>query len=268
MSFTTDTQAKLNMGGVVTLPPGRFTLDPGGLVIPPNAQLIGAGQSTTLMELPAGVDTTAITFRPGFQGAKVENLTVYGAAGPAVKSPTITLPADCIGYIMRDVTAWFGARTLDISSVDCLIENCNLGVALGNAAIWSHGANWWVRCKIDAAADASQYPLAAWGFNQRYSPADSIVENYFVGCDFSGYTGGGVYINDPLHQAATKFTGCVVGSGEVVVLGAKWTSFSDSEFGCPINNQGTSPITVANSFGVNGPIQMIGPNFHASNNVP
>ena len=195
--------------------------------------IVGLGQ--TVSSFGAIGDTTALWFVQTGSGPKqLLNIGVYGYQSSAATKAVVRVDPN-VGVVFRDATIWGGSFALATAGIDGLYENVDFngwGATGGN--IYSTGANWYVRCKIDnGAAGTTTYAF--------YQGATSfLAENHFVQSDFSGNFTYSVYIDDGgNHKAITVFEGSIF-SAPIIIISAQWTAFIGAEIG-------------SNSFVFNGP---------------
>lgn len=256
-------------GGIVFFPPGYYYV-PGGLTLGGSAvsgtNLVGCGRECTVITV-GSTNISAVTFGNDCVGAGARDLSIYGtnSGGSPVSSAgaSAVVINQNVGVTLSHCNIWFGSWALTTSGVDNTYEDCFIADGYFGA-VYSFGANWYIRCKLDTRAPSGYNPTT-YGFvmNQPFTGASSS-ENHFIQCDFSGVYTYSVLIQDPSNQAYSIFQGCVFANG-VNITGHKWTCITEGEMGGDlIANVGV--VTVANSFGVSAVAHSGAATWQLSNN--
>lgn len=248
-------------GGVVFFPPGTYIVN-NTISLKIAVTLMGSGKGCTTID-SNGLDITVIQFTAGRSGSGiheggVERLTVRGGSGASGSTYVVYIPSsslinhDCVHTVLRDCEFHGGYYALYHTGVDGYIENCYIhGSHASGGCVRSNGANWYIRCKIDA--DVPQ----ANGFFQEWNGgnASQVAENHITQCDFSGpWTTAAININDGgVGNNITIISECVL-SGAVGINGAAWTCFQGCELaGNIFTFDGETSITGCYGFaGING----------------
>lgn len=221
------------------MPGGRLLLSAGAyelsqtLVIPGGHRLVGAGQSSTAIITLAYADITALRFTGPYNSfGGIEDLRV-------ACSQSTTATASCVHVthnvpvVFRDFQIWGGLHALLSQGVDGYFDGGFIGgAARAGSAVFSQGANWYIRTKFNDYAGFHQ--TYAFVQNSWSSPVNNgVQENHFVACDFSGQYDYSVFIYDGgANQAITDFSGSVF-AAPIVIYAARATMFRGAEFGSP-----------------------------------
>lgn len=196
----------------------------------------------------------------------IENLFFYNSNATPTHN-VMEVDSTTINMTVRDCTFWGGVAAINISGTDCMFQNV---YPVGNTwCIFSHGANWYHRCKIDfAAGTLPGSPTAA--FTQSTPVAAAIQENTFVQCDFSGVFTDSILIDDGGTSTAFQtFVACVF-SQPIIITNAKGSMFNACEIGSTVSVGANVSIFTGN-FGLTGVVvsisgtgKVLAGNFHLS----
>lgn len=229
------------------------------LVVNKSISILGHGLALSGFVAQSDINVLRFEMGPNMDTCHVEKISVIGSQDPQVCEHNTMAVETNMCVHMRDLRVWGGYSALIDRGVDGERHNCFFsGARPDGGAVTSNGANWWVRCKLDGA-----FGHQAWGFLQG-NGLGGVMENHLDQCDFSGDYDNSVLIDDGgTGSAVTVFNGGVF-ANPITIQNAKWTAFTNAEFGHNINS-GSSPITVANSFGF-GAITVTGTQRALSNN--
>jgi len=233
--------------GELLAPLGNYALKSSGLTMYGGSTIRGVGQTATILNgqsLP--INASTLTLDPGSQYASVERLSIIAPSGLGTQASALMLPyaespqGANVANIVRDVTLQGGYQNMVVWGTDCLFENVYAGSGAVFAAILSHGANWWIRCKINAPNAAVPVP---YGFLQGTAGYPGTCENRFLLCDFSGNYTHSVAVDDPTNQADMLFVGCIM-SSDILISGAAIVTFLGCKFGTTITNNSSARIVI------------------------
>lgn len=233
-------------GGTLFFPPGNFRIGT-TLQVKGATALVGLGQPVSRMNAIGDVTVVKMTTTGG--GPKqILNMGIFGFTNAAATTPAVLVDTN-VGVILRDCTIWGGNFALATAGVDGLVENCDInGWGTTGGGVFSTGANWYVRDKIDnGAAGATTYGF----FQGTFAIGGSVAENHFVQSDFSGNYTYSVFIDDtgsPTNTALTVFEGSVF-SAPIQIANAKVTIFTTAEFGNAAITS-ASPLIISTSYGI------------------
>lgn len=203
-------------GGIVFLPCGSYLVSgASGLKVYAGVWLVGGGSGiagTACTTIEVAGNTTDVTFQVSASTATcpsgnhyggMEKIAVYGYNNSGATSPAVNITAGC-NVTIRDTTMFLGSYGLQNDGVDSVIFG---GWACGyTGCVLSHGANWYIRLKMDKFAGTPTY-----GFNQGAS--SFAAENHFTQVDLTCTCSFSLNINDGgANTALTFFEGSVFDS--------------------------------------------------------
>lgn len=216
--------------GIVFFSDGKY-LAKNGLHLKGAVRLVGSGQQGTQIDSQAFDVATVLTCDATCNYASIENISIYGYANAAATHNTVSV-ANAGLVVVRDCQFHGGIAGLSTGGVDCLFSNSFFSGYTYN--VYSTGASWYERCKIDTGVLSGASPV--YGFYQDAYYTVGVAENSFIDCDFSGNYTNSITINDTgTSSAITKFgTGCVF-SKPIVITNAKLSIFTACEIGNQIS---------------------------------
>jgi len=228
-------------GGIVFVPAGNYYV-PGGLTLKGGVELVGEGRGSTTIQAQA-VDVTVITFDATSNYAALRNLFISGYQNAAATTNAVSV-ANNVAVIMKDCNIWGGASAVYTEGIDGYMENCFVA-GWASACVTSRGANWYVRCKFDTAGVAVTHSV----YQGAPIIALAIMENNFVGCDFSGsFTNSFTVADGSNSSAITLFATCVFGT-TITLTNQRFTGFSSCSFGGALNKAAGS-CSVVGSYAI------------------
>ena len=230
-------------GGIVFVPAGNYYV-PGGLTLKGGVELVGEGRGSTTIQAQA-VDVTVITFDATSNYAALRNLFISGYQNAAATTNAVSV-ANNVAVIMKDCNIWGGASAVYTEGIDGYMENCFVA-GWAFACVSSRGANWYVRCKFDTAGVAVTHSV----YQGAPIIALAIMENNFVGCDFSGsFTNSFTVVDGSNVSAVTLFATCVFGT-TITLTTQRFSGFSSCSFGGDLNKAAGS-CSVVGSYAITG----------------
>lgn len=232
--------------GRILLPAGWLRVC-GTVVLKGAITLQGVGKEGT--QLASCGDHTVVHMDTSVRYGGFRDIFVVGYQNPAASTEAVFVAAN-VPAIMRDCNIWGGGWALRTHGIDGVVDNCYImGDNPSMGGIWSEGANWYRRVKLDTGSPRNV------AFAQGGSITGGVMENTFDQSDFSGPFSHSIYI---AHSTAwTVCNSCVV-SGPVTIVFSQLTSFAaGSHFGANIWNNG-GPLLIAASAGM-GPVWVTGP---------
>lgn len=236
--------------GTVYVPTGDY-LCISGIRLKGSVRLVGAGLNGSRINSITNDLATVIVCEPSCSYASIENISVYGYLNPAATHNTVAIQNGAL-VICRDCVFYGGVAGLNTAGVDCLFENCAIDGYTYN--VFSTGANWYLRCKIDTAVATA----ARAGFFQGPYYTTGSAENHFVDCDLSGSFTSSVEIDDGgSGSAINTFEGCVF-SRPILITHANVSMFSACEIGSATFAVGTHPTVINGCIGVSVPVVVTG----------
>lgn len=232
-------QCQINVMAATPAQGGRLLLSTGAyelsqtLVIPGGHRLIGAGQSATAIVTMGGADITALRFTGPYNSfGGIEDLRVACSQSTTAMASCVHVTHN-VPVVFRDFQIWGGLHALLSQGVDGYFDGGFIGgSARAGSAVFSQGANWYIRTKFNDYAGFHQ--TYAFVQNSWSNPTNNgVQENHFVACDFSGQYDYSVFIYDGgANQAITDFSGSVF-AAPIVIYAARATMFRGAEFGSP-----------------------------------
>lgn len=211
-------------GGILFVPAGSFATS-SGLTLSTSIWLLGAGWGAT--ELYGSVDMIVVSV-PGPGVCKISDIYIHGLQYPTSSSyPCVYRSGGGSGgLVIRDAIISGGGYAFQTNGVDDVYDNVTFNLSSGNCLVYSTGAAWWIRCKLDQGSQApSQYAL------QLLTGAN---ENHFFQCDFSPLNNWlsdiAININSTSSIPYESFTNCVIG-GHISISNADWVSVTQCEMG-------------------------------------
>jgi len=224
-------------GGTVFFPGQTYLIDT-TLNLTGTVILQGVASQGSLIQ--CNIDTTVLSCVTA-GNCTTQDIFLYNSFATPT-SNVLEIDSTTVAMTMRDCSVLGGVAAINIFATDCLFENVT---ATGNSFnVFSHGANWYLRCKLDNELAS---PVALF-FQSTPVVAGKGQENNLTMCDLS-YSGAGtpnsVTINDGggTLTAFTTFVGCVF-SHPIVITSAKGSMFSACEVGSTTFSAGTSPTAV------------------------
>lgn len=198
-------------GGVVYFSPGGYKVS-SVVVVSGGVWLVGP--SIDSANVFTTVDTRVFWFYTdagtqtcptGGMNGGIDKLSVYGYQNAAATQGTVEVGANCLVNIYNS-RLWFGAHGLKTAGTDGLCFNSFISGYTN--AVYSSGANWWVRCKLDSiSAGVPSFAAFVQGAN---AAGLAIVENYF---DMVDMTVSGAsysfYYDDSTSNGYVKFTNTI-----------------------------------------------------------
>jgi hypothetical protein len=262
---TTAIQAAINAadnssfgGGIVFVPPGLFTVS-GQLTVNKSTRIVGCGRNVSILNGSA-TDSGVLLFTGTSNWSGAQDLGVWGYFNAASGTNVIAVQNPNIHTTLTRVNAFGGYSALYSLGVDNLYEDCSF--CAFNTHVVTNGANNYIRCQMDDGIFAHS---ATWGLVIGSYYTTGVQENTFVACDLSsiggGFGSGALDISGGGTSTMTKFMDTVIG-GAVVINTAKWTAFSNCEFGVNNVNTGANPTSFSNCYGTNGAIAVTGSAKH------
>lgn len=237
--------------GTVYVPTGDY-LCITGIRLKGSVRLVGAGLTGSRINSIAHDIATVIVCEPGCSYASIENISVYGYLNSAATHNTVAIQDGAL-VVCRDCVFYGGVAGLNTSGVDCLFENCAIDGY--TYSVFSTGANWYVRCKIDTAVASG---ATAGFFQGPYYVPGSTAENHLFQCDLSGsYTNSVVIDDQATGSAITTFEGCVF-SRPILITHANVSMFSACEIGSATFAVDTHPTVINGCIGVSVPVAVTG----------
>lgn len=245
-------------GGIVFFPQGSYRVAT-TLTVKGGVSLLGAGTDATTIF--ANTDVTIIRFDSATcrQGASLQAAFVSGLQSVGATQDTVIVGSNC-NVILRDNYIWGGHHGLNTAGVDGYYVNDYICGWTGDN-VFSTGANWYVRGKLDSCAN----PSTGNGFEQ--GTTAGVAENHFVEMDLScDPCTNSILINDGNgSRAITTFEGIVV-SKPISITNAKSTMFIGTEFGSATFG-GAGTIDIVGSVGINGNVTPSGGTYVCSGNT-
>jgi len=163
-------------GGRVFVPAGRYNLA-GGIIVPSNVWLEGEQRNCSILQ---SLDHDGVVVTVGGGSPKLTDLTILGRGADGMALATRhALVVNSVEGIFRDILIAGGASAIYAAGVDNTFENIKATQGTGRALVTSVGADWYVRCKFDAAPGWQQQ-VAGISF------LDGAGENHLTQIDLSG----------------------------------------------------------------------------------
>lgn len=219
-------------GGIVYAPPGNYSV-PGGLTVPDNVIVRGAGRNATTVQ---AWHTDVVVFTVSGNRPGIEDLAIF-AKGTNVDTGTFgatqnAVSVSSIDGTFKNLIVWGGNIPLFITGSDNYFENVFPSIPYGAAQISSSGdgGNWFHRCKIDSVlptgSTSSTLPYSAWSATTSYTAGQCVtLSGNVIQCTTSGTSSSS--------PPALKNSGINMSDGTAV-----WQWFSAS---------GASAILITNS---------------------
>lgn len=241
-------------GGIVFVPPGTYIVSGGGIVISAGVWLEGSSPNASIIEVTT--DSIAVSFSisggtcpSGGHLGGMEKLWVIGYQVNTSAQPSTKIGTNC-SVTIRDTRLWFGAQGLFNNGADSLIENSF--ICGWQQCVFSQGANWYVRDKLDSIGITMTGTSAAFMQGTYVGPggATAIAENHFTQTDFSGSFTYSVYIDDSNNVSAITHIDGGVFSSQVFLNHHKFTMITGTEIGSTTfaNNAGTLLMSSSPAF--------------------
>jgi len=210
-------------GGRVFVPAGRYDLA-SGIVVPSNVWGEGEGRNCTILQ-SLTLDSVVVTASGA--APKLTDLTIVGFGTDGRSSGAKNaLVVTSVEGVFRDLLIAGGASAIYAAGVDNLFENVKVTQTTGRALVTSVGADWYVRCKFDAAPGWRRQTAAV-------SFLDGAGENHVIHADFSGD-----FVNSVEFDAAPRadtppilvISDSILSAGVTLVRG-KWFCLDHCELG-------------------------------------
>lgn len=225
-------------------PCGTYLVNGGGLTVSNGVRLLFENESCDEIEVTD--DETAIAFDSTALYASLEHAIVGCYQNASAANHCVTVADNALVNISYSKILG-GNCALDENGIDGMILQSYIS-GWNTCNVYSTGANWYVRDKLDTTG--SNTP--AYGFAQGVSFAGaSSAENHFIHTDFSGsFTTKSINIDDGgAGNAITVFEGSVA-SNAILEQNAKVTLFGAMEFGGAI--AANNPTSISNSYAFSG----------------
>jgi hypothetical protein len=233
-------------GGRLLFRPGAYEVSQ-TLVVPGGHRLIGAGQSATAIVTLGGADITALRFTGPYNSfGGIEDMRIACSQSTVAQAACVHVTHN-VPVVFRDFQIWGGLHGLHSQGVDGYFDGGFIGgSARAGSAVFSQGANWYIRTKFNDYAGYHQ--TYAFVQNSWSSPVNNgVQENHFIACDFSGNYDYSVFIYDGnSNQAVTDFSGSVF-AAPIVIYSARATLFRGAEFGSPVLIN-YAPLSISGSY--------------------
>lgn len=244
--------------GIVFVPCGNYRIV-STITVPGAVKLIGGGVSCSFITANNG---SPIALNPMFDftgsNGGMERIFVLNNNNLGSSGITVIVEATAVASVFRDCTIRGGNVGLKTSGTDGLYENCYISAGTnGSASVYLHGttspgsnANWFIRDKIDDASSTVQFGVLI----DTVSGANSVMENHFTQCDFSGYTTASMRIDDSTNvgtRTAITVVDSSVFSLPIQIISHKLTSFVGNELGSNIAiTAGAGNVAVTGNLGL------------------
>ncbi|WP_407155167.1 glycosyl hydrolase family 28-related protein [Bradyrhizobium sp. STM 3557] len=230
-------------GGFVFFPPGTYLVSGAGLTVSAGVWLEGSGIASSIQ---VSTDSMAVSFSTsggtcpgGGHLGGLEKLQVLGFQTNTSTQPAVKIGANC-SVTIRDARIWFGAQGLVNNGVDSLVENSY--ICGWQQCVFSQGANWYVRVKLDSIGITMVGTSAAFMQGAYIGPggATAIAENHFTQTDFSGTYSYSIYIDDTNNASAITHIDGGVLSSAIMLNHHRFTMITGTEIGSTsfANNNG------------------------------
>lgn len=227
--------------GKIIVPEGYWQVV--GIVMPSGVTIEGLGQECSHIG-QSDVNLPIFTFAEQTKYGGLRDLDVAGFQSPSATDHAIRVHLGA-APILRDLRVFGGSYALYTRGTDGYYENLYLnGFGINGGAVFSHGSNWYVRCKMDC------YPhQVVCAFAQSSPYSTDVHENHFTQCDFSGNHPASVDINDhSTNTAITVFEGCIF-SNPLNIVSARATILSGCELGAGITHN-SGALIVSGCYGL------------------